>query len=345
MFGIVSTVSSIERVIDSNCRWKRIIESSRRIFLYKDKDIENIELSMLSRAGLLSFDDEIKEFPSRSLFERYPECAFLFDTIENQTALSIQSQYGVICQTIDNLDDSILTHIDPDHFEMTYNEGGYNWEKICEGLLNPRMPSNCVIINDRNMFVNDDTQEGFTPGLDNLHRILDCLLPKSFSEELNAENAFPYHVLIGCELKQLKYSYNSFASKINGIKKRLQRPYPINIEFIAITSDNDFFRETHNRRIYSNYYTISCDHKLAAFAGTKSRCSQSFDVLKLYSKYDKEKSAQPVIGHDYFIKKLSESVHYWMQKPKTMSTYSFSQNGDCRPVINKIKNRLLVQYE
>lgn len=340
MFGIVSTVSVLEKVIKENSIWRKIIESSRGIYVYKDKPIEQEEVVLLSQSGKISVDESIKDFPSATLFEKYPECAFIMDGIDQNTATLIQSRYGVICQPVNDLDSGILTHIDPDHFELLSNDRGYGWKRICEGLTTPRIPSNCLIINDRNIFANDYPAQDKTPGLDNLEKILDSLLPLTFSEGLSGDNVVPYHVLVNCELSTLHDGYNTFATRINKIKRQLNRPYPIVIEFIALKRDNDFFNETHNRRIYSNYFTISCDHKLAAFSGNTSRCSQSLDVLKLFSKIEKVKSDQPVKGHDSFINKMRESVKYWMDYSR-IESYCFSQNGDSRPVIHNIKNRLI----
>ena len=339
MFGIVSTISILERVIAIDSTWRAIVESSGRLYVYKDKPIENPVLTLLSQAGKVLIDEQIKEFPKKDLFEKYSGCAFIMD-IDEKDANSIQTSYGVICQSVNSLDGSVLTQIDPDHFELLSKDKGYGWSRVCEGLTNPRIPSNCIIINDRNIFANDKPKEGSTPGLDNLERILDSLLPLSFSERLTEDEALPYHVLVNCEFKTLSDEYSSFATKINKIKRNLHRPYLIDIEFIALKRDNDFFEETHNRRIYSNYYTISCDHKLAAFSGSTSRCSQSLDVLKLFSKIEKAKSDQPVKGHDSFLRKLNESVKYWMDI-SSINSYEFSQNGDSRHVIHHIKNRLI----
>lgn len=340
MFGIVSTISALEKVLVKDPTWKTIVESSGRLFVHKDKPIENLILTLLSQAGKILIDEQIKEFPQKALFEKYSGCAFIMDSIDEKEASFIQTSYGVICQSVDSLDSSVLTQIDPDHFELISKDKGYGWRRVCEGLTNPRIPSNCIIINDRNIFANDKPKENNTPGLDNLERILDSLLPLNFSERVEGDDALPYHVLVNCEFGTLNDEYNSFATRINKIKRALNRPYPIDIEFIALKRGNDFFDETHNRRIYSNYYTISCDHKLAAFSGNTSRCSQSLDVLKLFSKIEKTKSDQPVKGHDSFLRKLNESVKYWMEF-SNINSYEFSQNGDSRHVIHHIKNRLI----
>lgn len=344
MFGIVSTVSAIENTIRINPRWRRIIEETDHLYIYRDKDIEDNVLTMFSQAGKLIFDAEIKHFPSRSLIEKYSGCVFIFADINRVKAEEIQNKYGVLCQSVGDLDDSILTQIDPDHFELLKTEKGYGWKRICEGLLNPRIPSNCIIVNDRNIFANDHPKDNRTPGLDNLEKILDCLLPSSLSQGMDEKDVIPYHILINCELATLKEDYKLFATRLNKIKKKIGRSYPIIIEFLALTRNDEFFSETHNRRIYSNYFTISCDHMLAAFAGSTSRCSQSLDILKHFSKIEKIKSDQPVKGYDSFMNRMADSIKRWKQYDNT-SSYVFSQNGDCRPVIHRISNRLVIEQD
>jgi len=347
MFGIVSTISTIEKVIKDNPQWRKIIEDVDSLFLLRDKDIESPILALLSQAGKISFDESISNFPSRNTIEKFCGCAFIFSNLSKEEADLIQMRYGIICQSTSSLDASIITQIDPDHFELLNNEGYYGWRRICEGLTKPRIPSNCLIINDRNIFANDYPTQDRTPGLDNLENLLDVLLPQSYADGVNNDDTIPFQVLINCDWgtlhrppMDLKESYNTFANRINKIKRKLGRQYPITIEFIALKRDNDFFSETHNRRIYSNYYTISCDHKVAAFKGGHSRCSQSIDVLKLFSKLEKEKSDQPVKGHNSFMNNMTESVKRWMDISK-INSYAFSQNGDTRPVIHKISNRLI----
>jgi hypothetical protein len=350
MFGIVSTISSLEQIFKSDSKWKDIIlASDTQIYAFKNKPIDEQYTSLLSQSGRLFIDDEIEAFPSVELLRKYSCSAFLMD-MDPEEAMLIQEQYGVICQSVSELDDQIITSVDPDHFELMFQDNDYSWSRILSGLTEPRIPSNCLIVNDRYLFANDKLEEGCrTPGLDNLESIINILLPQTFNDNPEGVDYFPYQVLITYQVDYEKYKftkeqlderYKRLASKVNKLKKSINRPYKITFELIGLDSDNCFFTETHNRRIYSNYFAICCDHKIAAFNFNSSACSQTIEILKLYSKLHKEKSDQPVKGHNAFLSKYTHSIKRWMDVSR-ISTYKFSKNGNCKQVIHSIENRLV----
>lgn len=396
MFGIVTTMSALEVVLEGSSGWKTIMQDpkywgSAKIFALDDNSVkdsiapivqdfkylssakvcaledtpikESVKfIQMRLQAKNLILDPEIKNFPSVSLLERYSSCVFLMD-IDPASAAKIQEQYGVICQSVSQLDDSILTSVAPDHFELICNETRNGWRRVLEGLSAPRIPSNCLIINDRNIFTSDRILEegGARYGLDNIKTLLDVLLPKTF----NDNDDFPYHVLIIYQTDtdgnpKLKYLtdpdeiekerekenqrdkrrseiFHKLSEIINGFKLR---PYKVVFELIGLKRDNPFFNRTHNRRIYSNYYTISCDHQVAAFQGNKSRCSQSIEILKLFSKLDKKGSDQPLKGHDVFVNSLFKSIAEWRQMD-CPNTYWVSKDGNFDLTIHHLENRLV----
>ena len=374
MFGIVTTISALEVVLRGSSRWKTIMQDPKywrsvKIFVLEDKPIkESLEAIYLwSNVERLKKDPEIENFPSVSLLKKYSSCAFLMD-IDPANAAKIQEQYGVICQPVSQLDDSILTYVAPDHFELRYNDGGYDWCRVLKGLTGPRIPSNCLIINDRNIFTNDRIlEEGGTKyGLDNIKTLLDVLLPKTFNDNPHGPNYFPYHVLIIYQTDtdgnpKLKYLtdpdeiekerekenkreqkrleiFHKLSEIINDV---ISRRYKVVLELIGLKRDNPFFNRTHNRRIYSNYYTISCDHQVAAFEGNKSRCCQSIEILKLFSKLDKKGSDQPLKGHDVFVNSLFKSIAEWRCQMDYQNTYWVSKDGNCRLTIHHLENRLV----
>jgi hypothetical protein len=268
--------------------------------------------------------------------------------IDPQEARRIQEQYGVICQSIAAMDDSILTSVAPDHFELEYGENGYDWKRVLKGLSIPTFPSNCLIINDRYLFTDDDILGEKVPGYDNVVSLLDALLPKKFNENPQGPEYFPYQVLIIYQPDtnsrltpaEIKERFDKLATKINKIRPRT---YHISFELIGLNgaNKNSFFQNSHNRRIYSNYFTISCDHQIAAFCRSKSRCSQSIEILKHFSKLDKDGSDQPVKGHNAFVGKLSESISDWMRHVNYEATYRVAKNGNYRLTIHHLENRLV----
>lgn len=375
MFGIVTTLSALEVVLKGSSRWKTIIQNpeywgSIKIFALEDKPIKDSMEAIFSwsSANRIISDPEIENFPSVSLLNKYSSCAFLMD-LDPKSAAKIQEQYGVICQSVSQLDDSILTSVAPDHFELKYNDYGYDWRRVLKGLADPRIPSNCLIINDRNIFTNDRIlEEGRGKyGFENIRALLDALLPKTFNDNPHGPDYFPYHVLIiyqtdtdgnpkmkyltdPDEIKKEKEKehkreqrrleiFHKLSEIMSDIKQL--RPYKVVVELIGLKRGNPFFNRTHNRRIYSNYYTISCDHQVAAFEGNKSRCCQSIEILKHFSKLDKKGSDQPFKGHDAFVNSLFRSVADWRCQLDFQNTYWVSKDGNYDLTIHHLENRLV----
>ena len=73
--------------------------------------------------------------------------------------------------------------------------------------------------------------------------------------------------------KHKSYSFDEIATKINRIKTKLRRDYPIMMEVLGIAPDSSIYNKLHNRLIISNYYLVEAGHKLAAFKVLKSKDS------------------------------------------------------------------------
>lgn len=124
---------------------------------------------------------------------------------------------------------------------------GDGWGTVLKSLKG--IPSNALLLTDRYLF------SGYYPkfgnGIDNVQSILDTLLPKTFLGE--------YHVTVvfDNDNKNEEYSFNDIASQLYHVKQSLHRTYPINMEVLGITEYNEVYDKRHNRRIISNYYTIT----------------------------------------------------------------------------------------
>ena len=95
-------------------------------------------------------------------------------------AKKIQQDYGVLCQSIDALDESFLTK---GNIDMSPRKGEkeYGWNKVLKILK--YYPSNAILINDRNLFSNESRDSssgkpGNKAGIENLYEILEEIIPK-----------------------------------------------------------------------------------------------------------------------------------------------------------------------
>ena len=67
------------------------------------------------------------------------------------------------------------------------------------------------------------------------------------------------------------------------MKKKISRPYEINIEVIFFSTEDDGHKLIHNRRILTNTYVLDAPYKLAAFESNGiSRASQTITVKPLF---------------------------------------------------------------
>ena len=283
---------------------------------------------------------------SKSISEK-PFGVFILD-IEPQKALKMQRENGVICMSSDKIDDDILTLIDP--CTKVYAEGEKGkWSEVLVGVKSGSFVSNSIIINDRNLFANDrqltnsHTGEKYddTAGIDNIAAILDEIIPN--------ELGVPYHVAILCDYECVKttngLTHKSVSEKINKIKKKLNRTFPIEIEIVFIKDgDNRITAPTHNRRIISNYFILRADHKICAFKSGISLCGQNVSIDKLYSRGLFDKSDPPAKDHKMSVMQYRLIRQFLLEyegRGIGSTYYTFRQNGQ-EKTITELKNRLLI---
>lgn len=188
-----------------------------------------------------------------------PNAAFFLD-ISDAEAQQIQDEYGVICQSVDNIDASVFTE-ECVRFEFVKNKivkGG--WSDLFEVQSN--IPSNSLCIIDRFLFAYDGqnnpnaeySDEIIYNGLDTILLILAAALPNTFKNT--------YHVTIVCDKKQIKNRLifqtlqQHLWDRVSVISHK--KGYPIFAQLIAIDGEVASYthRLTHNRQIISNYHRM-----------------------------------------------------------------------------------------
>ena len=321
--------------------WLKVIQKQRKLFLMNDEsDIDadlsdaNSMLSMFLIATGKSFDifepsslsiSDIHDDPARVL--ENPCGCYLLD-IDKAEAESIQNNYGVICQSTSDYQDCPLVI---EEFPISPEDGdsGYGWSRF--GNVCSEIPSNALIINDRNLFAN--TIKGKLYGLENIEEVLNVMLPNSFDS--NTE----YHVGIIVEEGNWKspYTYEQIIDELGRIKSRLNKPYKIIISFLAVSNgDSEIWSKTHNRRIISNYYYITADHKIAAFYNGKSTSSQVISLIPLFCKGMVDGADAPEKNHHNAIEGYRYIVEHWDAR-----TFKFASGLNSNASIENINHRLL----
>lgn len=332
---------------DSN--WGKIISKQGVVYISEDDPSQlldengvlwQIEMSGIHLEPSTEYIQKILD-GTKSISEK-PFGVFILD-IEPHKALKMQQENGVICMSSDAIDENILALIDPCVKEYEEGEKG-KWSDVLVGVKADTFVSNSVIINDRNLFANDGLKTNHhtgesTPGIDNIAAVLNEIIP--------SELCVPYHVAILCDYECVKIAngltHKSVAEKVNKIKKKLNREFPIEIEIIFIKDgDSRITKVTHNRRIISNYFILKADHKICAFKSGMSLCAQNILIDRLYSKGLSDTSDPPAKGHRVCVSQY-RSIRQLLVEHESRGNmyYTLRQNGQEKS-ITQIKNRLFV---
>ena len=272
MVSIFTTKSSVESFYQEDNAWYKMICKLKEVHIDDDpfSDIDesvdpddNFFLTLVGMQVDIVDDREfINNIPNdQSSVLKYP-CGIFLLNISNEKAAEIQNNYGVICQSITNLNDDLLTQ---SNFTTELEEGkrSYAWNDMLAHYK--QMPSNSLLIIDAHLFENDrfDEQQKIydqnrNVGLENLFDIINALLPKQFSGEYNIGVLLTDTDKAKAKGRSRTNLTNDRISKaIHRLKERIDRPYKdkLVIEvFFFDADDNDGHKLIHNRRIISNYF-------------------------------------------------------------------------------------------
>lgn len=352
MFSIVTELSTLQRLYRAESDWGKIARKTSRYYVKCDIDIrEYPDLLNLDQAGYIDSnrEDAIEAILNGDYSRVYdfPNSAFILN-VDKCVADRIQSEYGVVFQSAQCPDSSILTDVDPDYkVSLRYvnsRDRDLSWGSILSGLVTPRMPSNSLIINDRYLFakdkfnVNDDAR-----GVDSVKEILRTLLP---SDMVNGYYVVILFWLDGATKRETaEQLVKNVAEGINKIKKERQFKHMngrLNIDVICLYGNNSG-EKTHNRRIISNYYTITAEHKL--YVRGESAIPQNFNVYKLFSHGIDGKSDSPLVGHADTIKGIRDVIDEALANKKSGETVFYAHNGNMKDynLCEVMKNRLFVE--
>lgn len=341
MITFITTQSILEKILldkEETNPWHTILKKNKdnmQILLkYEDdkwKD-DNYPLRILSSAQKIPIihrdDDEyitnIMSNP-KSVLE-YPCGIFILD-ISEEEALQIQSDYGVIVQSIDKMDDTILTKpFENNKFSFDKQESG-SWNKVLSNIK--EFPSNAMVICDRYLFPKGKD----VLSIENVNKLLDSILPKTFKSN--------YQVCIICNLFSSEEALKKISTQLNDCKIKLNRNYDIDFEILAVKED-DF---SHNRRICSNYFWIMAEHKIAAFRYGKSDCSQTICINKLFDSSTKtfsifgaEEQQKNIKNYSAVISKIKDGK--FLEWKNGYGVYKYIRNSIDED-ISKFENRLL----
>ena len=210
---------------------------------------------------------------NHGLVTKYWNGIFLLD-VSKEEAAEIQRDYGIICQSINNMDASIL--MDPDlRFSPKKKEKGYSWDFMLNKINAEHIPSNHLIMIDRYLFTDSKEIENT---LDNIFVILDAMLPLHALKQ-------PYKItfIIGKQEDGKDIGLSQVAHEVYDLIPSLKRPYLINVEILFHTYLSGLYSSIHNRCILTNYTITQLEHMINAFEDEESRCMQTILAQGLFS--------------------------------------------------------------
>ncbi len=224
----------------------------------------------------------------------------------------------------------------------------FSWDTFFRSdVINKVIPSNSLILVDRYMF------KPLDEGVQNLMDILDSVLPATLDGD--------YHILLITDNTQIvnqgeDVDPHDAVLEIQDVVPSLERPYRIILEVLMVqplekgyrlTPQNialrEFYADTHDRHIISNYFIVSADHALSAVRESKkgklvASYKQTLKFESVYAGIDnkfQDLKSLPVKSCDDFIKSVKK---FTSSESPVCYYYMNAIKGD----VNKIRNRLLL---
>ena len=277
-------------------------------------------------------DFECMANPSYEPFPFEPQGTYLLDVSED-TANTIQNDYGIICQSTDDLTKCPLSESER-RFSLRKDEEGHSWKDIlsCE----PTIPSNAIVIIDRYLFAYDHSNVGFKNAISNIKDIMRCVLPTQLKTD--------YHIIILYDegnSGDRNYDIDTLAREFEKYKGTLKRPYNIVIEFMSIPKGYKGYEVTHHRKIISNYFIVSADQHIKAFRGRQATATQDVRCEYAYSAGLRNVSDPPIKT----IETTLSSIHNMIEdggKDREQEGFVYDTTKGVKQNISEVVNRLVV---
>lgn len=295
MVAIFTTASFLDKIChtDTLSVWQDMIVKLGEVFIDDEIDIPlDYEDPLFILDSAIKIDkskkDYIQSIPNEPQTVLQEPCGIFLLDIPDEKAADIQTKYGVICESETTANHRILTQKGCSA-ELVEGLKDKTWADIFKKFKNS--PTNSALIVDAYLFENDQYDERQSCydkkrnyGINNLRKIIDQILPDTFADT--------YHIgVLLTNTDEAKANHRSrtsltnarIASAINKLKKKISRPYEINIEVIFFSQSDDGHKLIHNRKILTNTYILDAQYKLAAFDDNGvTRASQTISISPLF---------------------------------------------------------------
>lgn len=258
--------------------------------------------------------DLISDIQSNTSYSDYPYSVFILD-ISPLEAARIQSEYGVICQSSDDINlDALFMHrfyiFEEDHPCSKELPGKFyhTWNHIIE----KQFPCNCIIINDKYLIRGSALKNG----LKNLEAIIKNLRQNSIANT---------DLVITLEISDIKDDKGNIVSQrkqfleLSEILSQRIAKENLNIHCISPIwppgKKNPWYKHIHNRRILTNYCMYSAEYRLCAFtyeSGRKECVDQLMTCYPIFSEglaFNTNYVDQSEYGHRLFLYRFNNILY------------------------------------
>lgn len=189
-------------------------------------------------------------------FYLHDSTAIFFLNIKKEESKSLRDKYGLLVFGIDELQDDFLQlnyyrYRDLMNKDIIVGADTNGWNTILDEYpTSDKFPINAAVVSDNHLMDNRNGTEFC--GTANLKNLFDRILPKTIS--------IPFQIFIICPdcpkvQNKAEIALNQLASDI----KRL-RPYDIDIKYLLTEKT-----PIHHRRIFTNYFSITCEKGFSMF--------------------------------------------------------------------------------
>lgn len=313
----------------------KILKSAKNLYVAMDVPDESWVKQLKSEYRLIvdtTRTEYIKKIPTKpELVLKNPSSLFILD-IPSAESKKIQVEYGVTCRSGADADVSALIDINDEHTTGRNEPLGRGWDSVLDSV--ERLPSNALILTDRYLFKTTNARYG--NGFDNVRSILTELLPR----ELNTT----YHVTVIFDKENINalYDFQTIAKQLSDIKEELKRPYPVMMEVLGMTCDNDTYYHLHNRRIVSNYFVVKMDYSLAAFNKTVGTADQTITPQVMFTEDSLNRhSTAPLKSMQQIVTALRKFSNTLSSPYANHNSYYYAVDGEWMEKCIAVRNRLL----
>lgn len=320
-----------------NC-WRQILDDQKTICI---------------ESGSISIDIEKRlHLIGKTIIKKKPDSFggwIVIRDINQHDAEKTMEKEGFCCVSARSNTKIFLMNEGRPHYQLPHEKGGeYNsWKKFFE--KNNKICSSILVI-DRYLFAREWEKDNtfkydIETCIKNLGDILNNCMPNSFEVE---GKEFVVSIVFGSKYvvknfinEEKKYfHFSELVKKVEDVRHCINRNYSYSIEILGLNNKCEYYNDTHDRYIITNYSVTDAPHKLVAFSNDQQPlCKQK---LTFNYSYSYGLGDDGCTTPDYTIKLVTKALQTLVFDKKNIPLIRYARNGKTEIYSPElIKNELL----